>query len=115
MLYTVFKVKDQEYKIRFGAKQCCDLEDKLGTNPLNIIIAIGDDKMPKVKELLIMLHAGLQQYQHGISMDDVYDIYDNYCLDGGNIVGLLKVIIDAFKQAGFIPQAKDNTEDNEKN
>ena len=50
MLYTTFTVKDRDYKLRLNAKACVDLEKKLGTNPVNIFMAMAgnDMKLPSL-------------------------------------------------------------------
>ena len=37
-------------------------------------------------------------------MNDVYNLYDKYCDNGGNIASLIEFILDVLKVSGFIPQ-----------
>ena len=56
MLYTTFTVKDKEYKARLNAKACVDLEKKLGTNPLNVVVEIANQKtLPELNKMLLIL------------------------------------------------------------
>ena len=49
-----------------------------------------------------------------ITMEDVYALYDDYCSEGdNNMMSLITVMLEVFKDAGFIP--KDNSENEEKN
>ncbi|MDD3840759.1 MAG: DUF6096 family protein, partial [Clostridia bacterium] len=40
-------------------------------------------------------------FQHGISLKDTYEIYDNYIDDGGTFEDLIEKIIDVFEVSGF--------------
>ena len=113
MLYTTLVISGKEYKLRLNAKSCVALEKRIGSNPLNIFMAVADNVLPPLETLLIILHQSLTEYQHGITMDDVYGIYDDYCLDGGNMMSLIQVLLQVFKDAGFLP--KDEEDETEKN
>lgn len=105
MLYTTFTVKDKEYKARLNAKACVDLEKKLGTNPLNVVIEIGQQKMlPELNKMLLILQAALTTYNHGITIDKVYGIYDDFIEDGKTLVDLVPIIMEIFKVSGFFPE-----------
>lgn len=114
MLYTTVVIKEKEYKLRLSAKSCVALEKRLGGNPLNIFMNVSTGALPSLESLLIMLHQSLVEYQHNITMEDVYALYDDYCSEGdNNMMSLITVMLEVFKDAGFIP--KDNSENEEKN
>lgn len=107
MLYTTITINNKEYKARITAKACVDLEKKLGTNPLNIFInmAEGDGlNLPSLGAMLTILHASLQAYEHKITIDDVYKIYDEFIEEGNNLTDLIPILIDIYKVSGFIPE-----------
>lgn len=107
MLYTTFTVKDRDYKARLNVKACVELEKKLGSNPLNIFIKMteGDTiTLPPVGELMLILHQSLQAYEHGITMDKVYEIYDDFISEGHNQMDIIPIIVDIFKVSGLIPE-----------
>lgn len=102
MLYTTFTVKDIDYKCRLSAKACVDLEKKLGTNPLNVFMDIATSgKLPSLTTLICILQASMTQYNHNITMDKAFEIYDNYIDEGHNMMDLVPVIMDIFKVSGF--------------
>jgi len=107
MLYTIIKINEKEYKARLSAKTCVDLEKRLKTNPLNIFIKAGNGELPSLESLLVMLQASLEEYNHGITMDEVYSLYDEYCAGGGNLMSLIADLLEVFKGAGFIPKEND--------
>ena len=76
------------------------LEKQLGCNPLAIF---GDgDKLPTVTEMVVVLYASLIQYNHGISLNDAYDIFDNYLADGNTATDFISVILEIYKVSGLI-------------
>lgn len=109
MLYYTLTVKDIDYKLRLNAKACIDLEKKLGENPVNTIINIANDlannqTIPSLDPILTILHASMTQYNHSVSMNDMYGIYDNYVDEGHNMYELISVIIEVFKVSGLMPE-----------
>lgn len=102
-------VKGKDYPIKITTRTALDMEEKLGTNPLNAILKIQrNEELPDLKTLLIMLHFGLQKLNHGISWNDTLQLFDDYCEEDGNIVALIELILDAFKESGLIKIGDDN-------
>lgn len=111
MLYTVLNVGDKEYKCRLTAKACVDLERKIGQNPLNVFTEIQkSNELPKVEDIIMILHASLQALEHNISLDDTYAIYDEFVDEGNTLIELIPIIVEIFKVSGFFKEI-----DNSKN
>lgn len=107
MLYTTIIINNKEYKARINAKACVDLEKKLGTNPLNIFINMNEGdtfNLPSLGDMLIILHAALQAYEHKITMDEVYALYDEFVEDGNNLTDLIPIVLEIYKVSGLIPE-----------
>ena len=105
MLYTTINVKDKEYKLRLTARACVDLEKKLGTNPINVFMKIAESNtLPSMEDIITIFHATLQPLQHNITMNDAYDIFDEYVDDGHNLMDLVPTIIKVFQESGLIPK-----------
>lgn len=103
MLYYTFTVKEKDYKCRLAAKNCVELEKKLGTNPLNIFMEIAKKgEVPNLEVLITILHASLQKFQHGMSLDDAYALYDEFVDEGHNLMDLVPVLLEIFKVSGLI-------------
>lgn len=103
-MYTELKAGEHTYKLRLTTAGCIRLEKELGCNPLQIFMGIDEDVLPKLGDMLAVLHQMLQTYEHGISKDDVYDIFDEFIKDGNQIWDLVPVIIECFQEAGFLPK-----------
>jgi hypothetical protein len=102
MMYVDFNAGNKDYKLRLSTRNTVMLERQLGCNPLAIF---GDgDTLPTVTTMVQILYVSLLQYNHGISLDDAYDIFDAYLADGHTVTDFLTVIIDIFKVSGLIKE-----------
>lgn len=100
MLYTELTIGANQYKLRLNTRGVVLLEKQLGCNPIGIF---GDgSELPTVTTMVNILHASLQQYHHNISLNDAYDIFDEYLADGKQASDFLSVIIDIYKVSGLI-------------
>lgn len=98
------KLKDKTYQLRLTTKGCVNIESRIGQNPLNVFIQASEDKMPKMGDLMVILHECLNACNHGIKIEDVYNIYDKYCEEGGDFMSLIELLVDVFTESGFIPK-----------
>lgn len=111
MMYVDFSAGNKEYKLRLNTRSVVLLEKQLGCNPLGIF---GDGtQIPTITAIVAVLHASLQAYHHGISLNDAYDIYDEYLADGHTMTDILPVIVDLYKVSGLLKL--DEEASNEKN
>ncbi len=105
MLYTTITIDGVDYKARLNAKACVDLEKKLGTNPLNIFAKIADNgNIPDLGVLITMLQASLTAYNHGITIDKTYELYDKFVDEGHTLMDLVPILLDVFKVSGFFKE-----------
>lgn len=108
MLYFDFEAGGKAYKLRLNTRNIVALEKQLGCNPLAIF---GDGSViPTVSTMVNVLFASMQQYNHGITLNDAYDIFDSYIEDGNSMTDFVSVILEVYKVSGLI-----KTEGAEKN
>ena len=115
MLYVDFTAGNKDYKLRLNTRNVIALEKQLGCNPLAIF---GDgETIPTITLMVSVLHASLQQYNHGITLGDAYDIFDTWIEDGHSSVDFVNVILDIYKVSGIVPKEikADEVADVEKN
>ena len=105
MNFINFEVGNKTYKLRLTTRNVVLLEKQLGCNPLGIFGS--GDTVPTVTVMVAILHAALQSYNHGISLNDAYDIFDDYLAEGNSAVDFIPVIIDIYKASGIIPKDKE--------
>jgi len=111
MLYTELQIGEEIFKLRLNTKNSLMLERALGYNPISMLMEIDKGKMPKLADVLIILHAMLQTFQHGYDMNKVYDLFDKYCEDGKSMFDLIPVFVEVFEQSGFITKSSAATEE----
>lgn len=104
MNYIDFEVGNNTYKLRLNTRNIVLLEKQLGCNPLSIFG--NGETVPTITVMVAVLHASLQQYHHNITLNDAYDIFDEYIAEGHSSVDFISVIVDIYKASGIIP--KDN-------
>lgn len=107
MMYYDFKAGDKEYKLRLSTRAIVALEKSIGCNPL--MIFGNGDTVPTITVMVAVLHASLQQMNHGITLNDACDIFDEYLADGNAPTDFIQVIIEIYQVSGLIPK------ENEKN
>lgn len=104
MLHVEFETKSRVYKLRLTTQNVVELEKKLGCNPLRIF---GDgEEVPTVSTMVLILHASLQAYEHGISINDTYSIFDAWLDEGHNAVEFVNVILDIYRASGLMPKVE---------
>lgn len=109
MNYVDFSAGNKEYKLRLNTRNVVALEKALGCNPVAVF---GDgDSIPSVTTMVTILHASLQQLNHGITLDKAYDIFDDWIADGNNMVEFVKTILEIYKASGIVPSETDNSEE----
>lgn len=103
MLYSEITIGDKDLKLRLDAKGCVGLERKLGKSPL-AIFTDSTNNIPKLEELIQVLHCSLQKYQQGYTEDKAYDLYDEYIDEGNTFTDFIPLVMDIFKASGFFKQ-----------
>lgn len=111
MMYIDFKAGSKEYKLRLNTRNIIALEKQLGCNPLAIF---GDGEViPTVTTMVTILHAALQQYNHGITLNDAFEIFDEWLADGNTAIAFINIILEIYKASGLVPEgAEDGNEKN---
>lgn len=102
MLYYDFEVGNNVYKLRLSTRNIVTLEKALGCNPLAIFGK--GDTIPTITAMVAVLHCSLQQYQHNITLDKAYDIFDEYLAAGHQATDFIEVIVDIYKVSGIIKE-----------
>lgn len=109
MNYVEFAAGNKDYKLRLNTRGVVALEKQLGCNPLAIFG--NGDTIPTVTVMVAILHASMQQYNHGISMNDAYDIFDEWIAEGHTTVDFVNTILEIYKASGIVPKEIDTKEE----
>jgi hypothetical protein len=100
MMYFDFNAGNKAYKLRLSTRNIVALEKQIGCNPLAIFGS--GDTIPTISVMVAILHASLQAYEHGITLNDAYDIFDAYLADGNQMTDFIAVILEIYKVSGLI-------------
>jgi hypothetical protein len=114
-MFTEIIIGGNSYKLRLTTKASVALEKALGYNAISMFMDIDNGVMPKLSDILIVLHAMLQTYNHGCSMEKVYELFDQYVAEGHNMYDLIPMFVEVFQESGYMPTAKAETKDEEIN
>lgn len=101
-MYNELIIGGDSFKLRLTTKTSIQLEKALGFNPVNLFMEIDNGKMPKLSDILTILHASLQAYHHGYNMEKTMELFDKYIEDGHNMFDLIPVFVEVFQEAGYI-------------
>lgn len=102
--FAIWKVGDEEYKLKLKTSTLCDLEEKIGTSLMN---ALGSGNMPALKIMLTITHYAMKDYNSNIKFKDVQNLFDKYVDEGGSQLEFFtKVIMDIYKVSGFFTESQ---------
>lgn len=111
--YVDFTAGNKDYKLRINTRNIVSLEKQLGCNPVSIF---GEgDRIPTITEMVNILYASLQQLNHGITVNDTYDIFDAYLADGNSATDFIPIMVEVFKASGLISGEENKGAPDEKN
>ena len=99
MMYVDFTAGNEQYKLRLNTRNIITLEKSIGCNPLSIFGR--GDHVPTITTMVAILHASLQAYQHSITMDKAYDIFDAWLADGNAMTDFIAVIVEVYQVSGL--------------
>lgn len=112
MNYTALKVGENEYKLRLDTKNTGMLEKVVGTNPVNEIMKMANSQLPSTTFVAHCLNASMQKYHHGVTLDKVYGIMDNYYeKEDKNLMDFIPVLMEVFQIAGLLPRDKGDVDE----
>lgn len=100
------KVGNKVLRLGMKTRQVVALEKALGRSPLNILMEAQEGALPSINDMLVILWAALQQYEHGYNMEAVYDLYDEFIEAGNTMIELIPIIIDVLSVSGYIKADK---------
>ena len=72
--FAYWIVEGKEYKLKLKTKEIAKIEQRLGGNLLSVLNA--KDTIPPIATMLYITHAAMQPWNHGITLQDVYNLFD---------------------------------------
>ena len=107
MMYVDFCAGNKDYKLRLNTRNIVSLEKQLGCNPLGIF-GMDGNTIPTITQMVVILHNSLQQFHHGITLEEAYGVFDEWLMDGHVSTDFLTIILDIYKVSGIIKNTEKN-------
>lgn len=99
--WVIWKVKDEEYKLKLPTSEIVALENKYKCNLLTLV-----DGTPSLSVMLDITHKAMKKFHHNVKEKDMFDIYDDYVEDGGSQLSFMtEVFVPIYRVSGFFPKA----------
>jgi hypothetical protein len=106
MLYTQLKIDDYHiYKLRLNLLDVVQLERLFGESPLEMLQKTSQMSgifNISIEKLVFILYASLQHNEINYSLNDAYDIFDDFTEHVGGIDTFLFVLMRLFTDMGFL-------------
>ena len=105
MLYSQLKIDDYHiYNLRLTLIDVVQLERLLGESPLDILQRAATQRGfgINIEDLVYILYVSLQSGDKDYTIDDAYDIFDNYIENVGDVGSFLFTLVKLFTDMGFI-------------
>lgn len=104
--FYVWKLEDDVYRLRLDTSHAVEVEKILGKS---LLTALNEASLTSI---VTILWGAMQKFNHSVSMQDVYKLYDRYVDCGGSITGIIEVIMKVLEYAGFTKEEPEEQEEN---
>lgn len=111
MNFVPLTIGDKEYKLRLDTKNTQALEKIVGTNPVNVLMGVAEGKIPTVSFTAACLHASLQKFHTGMTMQKVNELMDEAVDQGMSHTDFMEPLTEVFKVSGLIPKDKEDSQE----
>ena len=117
MFYTQLRIDDYHiYKLRLTLIDVVQLERLLGESPLNILYKATQGYNFNLEDLIMILYTALlSDGDKKYSIDDAYDIFDDYVENVGDVGSFFLVLLKLFEDMGFISQNEEEDTEQDDN
>ena len=105
--FHFWTVAGVDYKLKLTTSMIVKLENKYGTNVMNLIMT---DGTPPLSVMLTVAQAALAPWEHKTDIAKVYALYDKWLEEGGSQTEFLtKVILPTMAVSGFFTGSQRET------
>lgn len=99
--FALWEVGGKTYKLKLRTPAIVELEQKYKTNLMNIM-GSGQGGMPALSVMLDVAHAAMKDWQHGITKNEVQNLFSKYVEEGGSQLSFyMTVYMEIFTVSGF--------------
>ena len=98
--FEIWEVDGVEYRLKLKTASIIALEEKFKTSLMNLL-AVGES-IPPLNMMLQVTHYAIKDYNHSIKLEQVYDLFDKYCEEGGSQLDFYQnIYMGIFQVSGF--------------
>ena len=98
--FEIWEVNGEEYKLKLKTSSIIALEEKFKTSLMSLLEVNGN--ITPLNIMLQITHYAMKDYNHSIKLNDVYDLFDKYCEEGGSQLGFYQdVFMGIYQVSGF--------------
>ena len=98
--FEIWEVNGEEYKLKLKTSSIIALEEKFKTSLMSLLEVNGN--ITPLNIMLQITHSAMKDYNHSIKLKDVYDLFDEYCEEGGSQLGFYQdVFMGIYQVSGF--------------
>ena len=108
MNYITIKLGGKEFKARLTTREAIKCEERLGKNPINVLTDCLDNQLPKIKDMMVIVHQSVIALQHNVKIDELYDLFQEDLDNGEDISKLVIIVTDILKASGLIKYDEPN-------
>ena len=108
---AVWTVGGRDHKMKLTTLTITRLENRLGTNLLNVLNESGikglsaRGGLPKLGTMLLIVCEGMKAFDKGMTIEKTYALFDKYTEEGyGQTDFAFGPFIDLYKVSGFFPE-----------
>lgn len=99
--FAIWEVGGRSFKLKLKTQAVIELEQKYKTNLMNIM-GSGQGGMPALSVMLDVAHAAMKDWQHGITKNEVQNLFTKYVEEGGSQLSFyMTVYMEIFTVSGF--------------
>ncbi len=102
--WAIWTVKEEEFKLKLNTSVITKLESKY---KINLLDTLSTGSIPPLGVMLDVTHGALQKFHHGIKLEKVYEMFDDYVEEGGSQITFMSdVYLPIFTASGFFSPAQ---------
>lgn len=99
--FSIWTVGGRDYKLRLTAGEQVQLEDVFKTKNIFSVL-LPEEGVPSVAIMLRTIQAAMNKFEHGMTKDKIFELYDKYVDEGGTFDTLfVDVIVPTLAASGF--------------
>lgn len=98
--FQIWEVNGEEYKLKLKTASIVKLEEKYKTSMMNLLAV--NENIPPLNIMLTVTHTALKDWNSNIKLENVYDLFDKYCEEGGSQLDFYQnIYMGIFQVSGF--------------